>query len=139
MLGHLGLSLADLTTAKACYDELMPLVGFERFLAAEDQFAYRPADGKPGTYLFCYQAREAAAHSRHQPGLQHLALMVNTRSAVHAVHDRARDLGRRSSVRRGSSPSTRRRTSPVLASTRTASCWRPSATTTTSRHFAKVA
>ena len=27
----------------------MPLVGFEAFLEADDEFAYRPSGGKPGT------------------------------------------------------------------------------------------
>jgi len=27
----------------------MPLVGFEAFLEADDEFAYRPCGGKPGT------------------------------------------------------------------------------------------
>lgn len=49
MLGHLGLNVPDLTAAKRYYDALMPQVGFEPFLAADDQFAYRPAGGKPGT------------------------------------------------------------------------------------------
>jgi catechol 2,3-dioxygenase-like lactoylglutathione lyase family enzyme len=50
MLGHLGINVPDLAAAKRYYDELMPLVGFELFIAAEDQFAFRPAEGKPGTY-----------------------------------------------------------------------------------------
>jgi catechol 2,3-dioxygenase-like lactoylglutathione lyase family enzyme len=86
MLGHLGVNVPDLVAAKTYYDELMPLVGFEPFLVADDQFAYRPAGGKPGTFLFFYPAIEAGAHSRHRAGLQHLAFMVKTRSAVHAVH-----------------------------------------------------
>jgi catechol 2,3-dioxygenase-like lactoylglutathione lyase family enzyme len=56
MLGHLGINVPDLAAAKRYYDELMPLVGFELFIAAEDQFAFRPAEGKPGTYLFFYPA-----------------------------------------------------------------------------------
>jgi catechol 2,3-dioxygenase-like lactoylglutathione lyase family enzyme len=74
MLGHLGINVPDLTDAKRYYDELMPLVGFELFIAAEDQFAFRPAEGKPGTYLFFYPAVEAGAYSRHRAGLQHLSL-----------------------------------------------------------------
>ena len=64
----------------------MPLAGFEMFLDAEDEFAYRPAGGKPGTYLFFYPSTEQSEYSRHQTGLQHLAFMVRTRSAVHDVH-----------------------------------------------------
>ena len=52
MLGHLGVNVTDLPAAKRYYDELMPLLGFTEFVAAEDEFAYRPAGGKPGTVLF---------------------------------------------------------------------------------------
>ena len=64
----------------------MPLVGFEMYLDADDEFAYRPAAGKPGTYLFFYPSAEQSRYSRHHTGLQHLAFMVRTRSAVTAVH-----------------------------------------------------
>ena len=87
VLGHLGVSVPDLAPAKAYYDELMPLVGFETFLADDDQVAYMPAGGKRGTYVFLYPALEPGEVSRHRPGLQHLAFTVPTRSAVHAVHD----------------------------------------------------
>jgi len=85
VLGHLGINVPDIAAAKHYYDELMPLVGFEPFIAAEDEFAFRPAEGKPGTYLFFYPAAEAGDYSRHRVGLQHLAFMVKTRSAVHEV------------------------------------------------------
>ena len=86
-LGHLGLNVRDLAEAKAYYDELMPLVGFESFFAAADEFSYRPMDGKPGTYLFFYPALEDGGYSRHRPGLQHLAFMVKTREEVDRLHD----------------------------------------------------
>lgn len=87
MLGHLGVNVPDLAEAKRYYDQLMPLVGFESFLDAEDEFAYKPASGKRGTFLFFYPAQSAAGHSRHATGLQHLAFMVPTRSSVRGVHD----------------------------------------------------
>ena len=87
MLGHLGVNVPDLDVAKAYYDDLMPLVGFTQFLSAEDQLAYRPAGGKPGTFLFFYPAASPGAYSKEATGLQHLAFMVKTRSAVHAVHE----------------------------------------------------
>ena len=87
MLGHLGINVSDLVAAKAYYDELMPLVGFETFFANDDEVAYRPADGKRGTYLFLYPSIVQSDYSRHATGLQHLAFMVGTRSAVRAVHD----------------------------------------------------
>src|ERR1700754_5009918 len=88
MLGHLGINVPDLPRAKRYYDAIMPLLGFDEFLSAEDEFAYRPAGAKPGTYLFFYPSAEAARYSRHHTGLQHLAFMVRTRSAVTEVHDR---------------------------------------------------
>ncbi|OBG28786.1 VOC family protein [Mycobacterium sp. 852002-51057_SCH5723018] len=87
MLGHLGINVPDLSTAKIYYDALMPLVGFEPFFHAEDEFAYKPTDNKPGTYLFFYPATQPGEYSSRRAGLQHLAFMVRSRSAVQAVHD----------------------------------------------------
>jgi catechol 2,3-dioxygenase-like lactoylglutathione lyase family enzyme len=96
LIGHLGLNVPDLAAAKDYYDQLMPLVGFEPFLVAGDEFAYRPVRGKPGTHLFFYpatEARPADDYSRQAAGLQHLAFMVPTRSAVHDVHRAVAGLG----------------------------------------------
>jgi catechol 2,3-dioxygenase-like lactoylglutathione lyase family enzyme len=93
VLGHLGVNVLDLAAAKRYYDELMPLLQFETFLEAEDEFAYRPANGKPGTYVFFYPSQDASDYSRHGTGLQHLAFTVPTRTAVHDVHRRAMELG----------------------------------------------
>ncbi|GAA5082388.1 VOC family protein [Nocardia iowensis] len=84
-LGHLGINVADLTTARAYYDELMPLLDYEPHLQDDTQFAYRPALGKVGTYLFFYPA-ESPGYARTRPGLQHLAFMLRTRAAVDRVH-----------------------------------------------------
>ena len=46
MLGHIGVNVHDLVQAKAYYDALMPLLGFEPYIAATDQFAYRPINSK---------------------------------------------------------------------------------------------
>lgn len=87
-LGHLGLNVSDLTRSKAYYDVLMPMLGFEPFLAVEgEEFSYRPADGKIGTYLFFYPEQEDGGYSRHRTGLQHLAFIVKTRAAVHDLHE----------------------------------------------------
>ncbi|MEU5879137.1 VOC family protein [Spirillospora sp. NPDC047279] len=93
MIGHLGLNVPDLTAAKAYYDVIMPAVGFEEFLSADDEFAYRPAGGKPGTYLFFYPSHAPGDFSAERTGLQHLAFMVKTRSAVHDVHRLVLGLG----------------------------------------------
>ncbi len=86
MLGHLGVNVPDLGEAKAYYDRVMPLLGYEEFLRADDEFAYLPAAGKRGTYLFFYPSEHPGSYSRQATGLQHLAFMVPTRSAVRAVH-----------------------------------------------------
>ena len=93
MLGHLGLNVPDLAAAKAYYDRVMPVLGFEPFLSADDEFAFMPADGKRGTYLFFYPAEEPAEYSRHRSGLQHLAFSMPSRSSVWAVHNLVADLG----------------------------------------------
>lgn len=95
VIGHLGLNVDDLERARAHWAVLMPLLDFEPFLDSPDEFAYRPADGKPGTYLFFYasQDRAAAGYSRHRSGLQHLAFMVPTRARVHELAAQAEALG----------------------------------------------
>jgi catechol 2,3-dioxygenase-like lactoylglutathione lyase family enzyme len=93
MIGHVCVNVPDLAAAKPYYDELMALVDFEPYLAAPDQFAYCPANGKPGTYLFFYPALDTGVYSRHRPGLQHLAFMVRTKAEVEAVHEWARAQG----------------------------------------------
>ena len=82
MLGHLGVNVSNLGRAQAYYDQLMPLLGFEPYLRATDQFAYRRQEGKPGTYLFFYPALEAGEYSCHRTGLQHLAFIVPSRVLV---------------------------------------------------------
>jgi catechol 2,3-dioxygenase-like lactoylglutathione lyase family enzyme len=71
----------------------MPLLGYEPFFARADEFAYRPTGGKPGAFPVFYPALEEAPYSRHRPGLQHLAFMVESRAAVHAVHAKVQELG----------------------------------------------
>lgn len=87
------MSVPDLLTAKAYYDDLMPLVGFEEYFTAEDRFAYRPVAGKPGTFLFFYPASTLTPYDRDAVGLQHLAFVVRRRSQVHRVHDLAVERG----------------------------------------------
>lgn len=86
-LGHLGVNVPDLAAAKSYYDDLMPLLGYEEFFSRPDEFSYRPAGGKPGTFVFFYPAQEPGDYSRHRPGVQHLAFIVETREAVERVHE----------------------------------------------------
>src|SRR6266513_2317389 len=85
-LGHIGLNVPDLARAREYFDDLMPLVGYEPFFAADDQFSYQPLDAKPGTRIFFYGSESAGDYSRSRTGLQHLAFIVKTRAAVETVH-----------------------------------------------------
>jgi catechol 2,3-dioxygenase-like lactoylglutathione lyase family enzyme len=93
VLGHLGLNVPDIATAAAYYGELLPLLDYEPFVSDEEGFAYMPAEGKRGTYLFFYAASEPGDYTRERAGLQHLAFVVRTRSAVRVVHQRVVELG----------------------------------------------
>jgi catechol 2,3-dioxygenase-like lactoylglutathione lyase family enzyme len=93
VLGHLGINVPDLVEAKAYYDVLLPMLGFEPFLSAADEFAYRPAGRKAGTYLFFYPSTEPGPYARTRTGLQHLAFMAPTRARVREVNATAVELG----------------------------------------------
>ena len=93
MLRHVGVNVRDMVQTKAYYDGLMPLLGFEPHILAADQFSYRPVYDEPGTSIFFYPALEEASYSRHHPGLQHLAFMVESRVAVLAIHAKVQALG----------------------------------------------
>ena len=73
----------------------MPLFEFEVFFDTADEFAYMPAAGKRGTFLFFYPAADSSPYSRINTGLQHLAFMVPTRQRVHDAHAAALSLGSR--------------------------------------------
>jgi catechol 2,3-dioxygenase-like lactoylglutathione lyase family enzyme len=85
-LGHVGVNVPDIVDAKKYYDVVMPLLGYETFLDAPDEFAYKPTEGKVGTYIFFYPSRDSGEYSRLRTGLQHLAFMVKTRDVVEQVH-----------------------------------------------------
>jgi len=93
VLGHLGINVPDIERARSYYREVMPLLGFEGFLDTDDTLAFMPAGGKRGSYLFVYQASEQGTYSRERTGLQHLAFMVPTRSAVREIRDHVHGLG----------------------------------------------
>jgi len=93
MIRHIGINVHDLAKAKFYYDNLLPSLGFEPHIVAEDQFAYRPSDNPSGPAIFFYPALEDARYSRHKPGLQHLAFTAESRSAVNDIYDKAQLLG----------------------------------------------
>jgi catechol-2,3-dioxygenase len=86
VIGHLGVNVPDLGLATEYYGPLMPLLGYETFLTAEDQVAFMPSGGTRGAYLFLYLATDDRCYTRGATGLQHLAFIVPTRSAVDDVH-----------------------------------------------------
>ncbi|MBA51247.1 MAG: extradiol dioxygenase [Acidimicrobiaceae bacterium] len=90
-VGHIGINVSNLEASYSYYSVLMPLLSHEPFLTDEDQFAFRPADNKRGTYLFFYAGQDA--YHPESAGLQHLAFMVPTRLKVDEVTVVARDLG----------------------------------------------
>lgn len=92
-VGHLGINVSDLGAAQRYYDALMPHLGYESFLAHDDEFAYRPAGGKVGTYLFFYPSLVEQPYSSDATGLQHLAFIVRTRADVDAALAAAIELG----------------------------------------------
>ncbi|WP_406289368.1 VOC family protein [Embleya sp. NBC_00896] len=94
MIGHLGINVPDLRRAVAYYDRILPLLGFETYLDDATQHAYRPTDGKRGTYLFLYETADpSGGYSHHRTGLQHIAFMAPTRTRVREVAAEAVALG----------------------------------------------
>ena len=93
MLDHLGLNVPDLEAAKAYYDAVMPLLGFEPYYITADEFSYQPAGGKPGTRIFFYRAPVPNEYVRKHVGLQHLAFRARTREQVDEAHSKAVELG----------------------------------------------
>jgi len=93
MLDHLGVNVPDLDAAKAYYDVMMPLLGFEPFFTSDKEFSYQPAGGKPGTRIFFYRAPDSGDFSRRRVGLQHMAFRARSRAEVDAAHAKAVELG----------------------------------------------
>ena len=93
MLGHIGINVPDLAGAKAYYDAIMPLLDYEPFFDADDEFSYRPAGERRGTYLFFYPTVEERSYSQHATGLQHLAFSLRSRGDVRDVYQHVADSG----------------------------------------------
>ena len=89
MIDHIGLNVPDLGAAKSYYDRLMPSLGMEPYFITEEEFAYQPAGGKPGTRIFFNRAPLPTEYVRKDIGLQHLAFRARTRSQVDDAHAKA--------------------------------------------------
>jgi catechol 2,3-dioxygenase-like lactoylglutathione lyase family enzyme len=93
VLGHVGLHVDDLDAAQRYWDALAPLLGFEPAHDRPGQHGFRPTGGRPGTWLFLYEAPVAGVYRPDAAGLQHLAFSLRTHDAVDAVHVRVVELG----------------------------------------------
>jgi catechol 2,3-dioxygenase-like lactoylglutathione lyase family enzyme len=92
-LGHIGVNISDLSRGKAHFDAVMPLLGFELFMADANQFSYKPAGEHYWPAIFFYPALDGGDHVRERAGLNHLAFTVADRATVHAVHQQIQQLG----------------------------------------------
>ena len=128
-IGHLGLNVPDLEVARV----LRPADAGARVRAVplRRRPVRVPAGGRQARHV---PVRLPGARRRRllprPAGLQHLAFIVRTRSAVDRCTTWCASSARPCSTSPGTSPSTRSRTTRRSGSTPTASCSRPSATTT---------
>jgi catechol 2,3-dioxygenase-like lactoylglutathione lyase family enzyme len=83
-IDHVGIGVPDLVATRRYYDDLTASPG--------GPLNYGP-DGDRGTQLFFYETEEPGTYSRRQPGLHHLAFLVESRAVVREAYDwaRARD------------------------------------------------
>ena len=81
-IDHFGLGVPDVDEAKAYYDELMPLVGYQPCFGN----GYCPNDWQ-WSQLFLYPSTEEGDYSRDGVGLQHVAFLVSSRAEVDRVHE----------------------------------------------------
>ena len=92
MIGYVTLGTNDLERAVAFYDELLALVGAQRFMGEEGHFqAWAVAPDKPALSVTRPFDGEPATHGN---GTM-VALAVDSKDKVHAVYDKAIELGGR--------------------------------------------
>lgn len=90
-LHHVDLTVSDFRRAKDFYAQVMPLMGFERLPKEFGAVAWRGA-----TILAIQPAKpehKDQPHSRHAPGLNHLAFRAPSRAAVDELHAQLLALG----------------------------------------------
>jgi glyoxylase I family protein len=90
-LHHVDLTVADFRRSKAFYGEVMPLMGFERLPKEFGAVAWW------GASILAIQPASPAErdrlHSRHTPGLHHLAFRAPSRDAVDRLYAALLELG----------------------------------------------
>lgn len=83
-LHHVDLTVADFRRSKAFYGQVLPLLGFTRLPKEVGALAWR------GQTIIALQPaspeEKDRPHSRHAPGLNHLAFRAPSRAAVDRVH-----------------------------------------------------
>jgi catechol 2,3-dioxygenase-like lactoylglutathione lyase family enzyme len=93
-IDHVGIGVPDLVATREYYDELTAILGLREWFATGPggPLNYGP-DGDRGTQLFFYETEATGTYSRRQPGLHHLAFLVESRAVVRQAYDwaRARD------------------------------------------------
>lgn len=89
MIGYVTLGTNDLPRAAAFYDELLAVMGAGRFMEEESFVAWAVSPEQPGLAASKPFNGEAAT-----PGNGNMvALAVNSKEMVHAVHEKALELG----------------------------------------------
>jgi catechol 2,3-dioxygenase-like lactoylglutathione lyase family enzyme len=88
---HVDLTVRDLARSTAFYDQVLPLMGFQRGLGAPEGPVWAGAHSEIG--LQAARLTSPSGHDRYAPGLHHLAFTAPTRAAVDALHDELVRLG----------------------------------------------
>ena len=130
VLGHLGINVPDLGQAKTYYHEVMPLLGYEVYVEAEDELSFMPANGKRGTYLFLYPATATGPYRVTKQDCSTWPSWCPPGQRSEPPTSEQWSWGAASSMTHRTSRSTHLRTSQPSGSTPSASCSKPSAITT---------
>lgn len=83
-LHHVDLTVADFRRSKEFYGKVLPLMGFERLPKELGAVAWRGA-----TIIAIQPAKpeeKDRTHTRHAPGLNHLAFRAPSRAAIDDLH-----------------------------------------------------
>lgn len=89
MIGYVTLGTNDLPRAAAFYDELLAVFGAKRFMETEQFIAWAVSPTRPGlSVTLPYDGKPATVGNGNM-----VALAVNSKGLVHAVYDKAIELG----------------------------------------------
>ena len=88
---HIDITVSDLDRSTAFYDQVLPLMGFQRSHDVPEGPVWAGAHAEIG--LAPTRSTSRPDHDRYSPGLHHLALSAPDRAAVDAFHDQLVELG----------------------------------------------